>query len=111
MLNPDRYLTSPIKLPKGKKWAKDADVFKDKEYLFSTIYFYDADPDLYIHFRSHNGKRHQYLTIKNYACLTVHDVISDLYSAFNYRDTYPLGRHFEDGILKFWKKKDFFRWL
>ena len=39
VLPAERYSTQKIKLPKGKTWTKDAQCFKEKEHLFSKIFF------------------------------------------------------------------------
>ena len=124
--NPDldtqRYLWGKVKLPQGKSWKEDAKCFKDKSYEASTIYFFDNAPDLYVRFVFKRGRRYEYvyskefkrtvcaifkqstlyLTIKNYVELTALEVLNDLYKGCN--SLYPLGRHFEDGILLFWKE-------
>ena len=121
-LDTQHYSWGKVKLPQGKTWKKDAKCFKAKDYNASTIYFFDNAPDLYVRFVFGGGRRYEYvysetykctvlgyfkqsalyLTIKNYVELTALNVLNDLYKGCN--SLYPLGRHFEDGILLFWKE-------
>ena len=100
-LDTERYIWGPVKLPKGKSWKNNTMTFRDNEFLFSEISFYDADPDLFIKFRCARGLKQcpLYLTVKNYAELTVFDIERDLCHGSD--NPYPLGRHFHDGILMF----------
>ena len=55
-LDPKKYQWGNPKLPKGETWSKNSFLHKvDREYMFSSISFYDADPDLYIQFKCGNG--------------------------------------------------------
>lgn len=116
-IDSERYIWGKVKLPAGRTWKKDAEHFKDKEYVFSQISFYDKAPDLYVKFTPSKGynsfyayseeskhvvwymfkQRVLYLTIKRYAELTGFQVMNDLGGIG------VLGRHFEEGILSFWQ--------
>ena len=99
------YSTYPIKLPKGKKWTKNAIKFSHSNYFYTNIYFFDAGCDLYILFSGSKVQR-QYLTIKNYRERKAKEILLDIfYYLSDHCYDYPLGSHFEEGILRFWKMK------
>ena len=109
----ERYHWGTVKLPKGFSW-KDARTFKDSNYDFSRIDFLIMDVDLVIRFspsRFLQQKYHQpklYLTIRNFRCVRAQKVINDLCGydkaeRITPGGAYPIGAHFEDGILTIWK--------
>ena len=65
LLDTSKYRWGDIKLPKGKSWNNDCFIHKkDKEYMFSHIRFYDAEPDLFIQFKTENGWGFQIMPIE-----------------------------------------------
>ncbi len=55
-LDPKKYHWGSVKLRKGETWNKNSFLHKvDQEYMFSSIRFYNATPDLYIQFKCGNG--------------------------------------------------------
>lgn len=108
-----RYIWGKITLPNGYKW-KDAITFRDNEYDFPRIDFLIVAPDLAIKFCPSRFFKHIFpsqkpifLTIRNFKQITADKVINDLcgYDSVERMFTsyfFPLGRHFDDGILTIW---------
>lgn len=64
LLDYSKYQWGAVKLPKGKSWNNDSFIHKkDKEYMFSHIKFFDAEPDLFIQFKTGNGWGFQIMPI------------------------------------------------
>ena len=121
LIDSSRYIWSfkCKKLP----W-KDAALFRNKEFTFNIIRFIEDNADLFVKFtpdrgrytyftdpeeyRGHIGfyfkQSALYLTIKDYRDLTACDHLQALYSGA--RVIYPLGVHFEDGLLNFYQARD-----
>ena len=119
-LDSKRYVWCAVKMPKGKSWEKDAIHFRDNGYVFSKISFFDNTSNLYVRFTpsrglngflAHSEKYNRvvwyaykqsvlYLTIKNYAEISACQVLNDIWDSTSGEG---LGRHFEEGILNFWK--------
>ena len=119
-----------IKLPKGQSWEKHTVV--DKEYMFSKISFYDAGDDLYVRFKTGNGKGFEIISI-NHLAQQLQDYIQahvfDKGLAFNvcviykqpaiyltlrdykkhtffevWKKSYNWGRHWENGLKRIYRE-------
>ena len=116
-IDPKRYRWGKVNLPDGYKW-KDAHTFRSREYLFPRIEFLKIGTDLVIKFipcrylkRKFPDQQAIYLTIQNYHELSASRVICDL-CGYDKEERlflpplYPLGRHFEEGVLITWHDKN-----
>lgn len=110
LLDKTRYQWQKVKVP------QECMTFKDNEFTMNIISFYDADPDLYVRFKSSKGRYRFYnekseyvyikqapiyLIIRNYKELTALEILHDLYSGSE--KSYPLGKNFEDGLFIFYQ--------
>ena len=90
-----------LKLPKDKRWERDAMSAKDNDYSHSRIDFYDDDPNLLIRFKKAPRLtmiKNHYIRIRDYHQYTATQVLTEAYAN-------EWGRHAETLILKFWKSK------
>ena len=119
-----------IKLPKRESWEKHTVV--DKEYMLSKISFCEAADDLYVRFKTGNGKGFQIISINRLARWLqdyIQDHVFDKGRAFNvcviykqpaiyltvkdyqrhtffevWKKSYNWGRHWEDGLKQIYRK-------
>ena len=111
LLDNSRYQWTKAKVPKNK----ESENFKDNEFTFNVINFYDFEPDLLIRFKPRKNRflfwegaklffvkqSPIFLTVRNYRELTALDILHDLYNGCEHDA--PLGRHFEDGLFAFYQ--------
>ena len=109
----ERYHWGAVKIPKGFTW-RDARTFKERDRDFSRADFLIVYTDLVIRFCPSKflQKYHQpklYLTIRNFRGMRAQKVINDL-CGYDKAEriipcgAYPMGAHFNDGILTIWKE-------
>ena len=105
-INTNKYKWE-IKSPIDNKFWKNSLIYINNGFIFNKILILNDENNIYLKFIPKRNLKLNviYLTILNYKENNPVNIFNDLYGKDN-DILYPLGIHFEDAILKFYKNKN-----